>query len=61
MPCCAFYALQHGSCATGCAKARAAFVPQALWEQGQRAIPAGTCPTVGIGGHILGAVHSATA
>ena len=27
---------------------------QAVWEQGQRAIPAGTCPTVGIGGHILG-------
>ena len=27
----------------------------ALWQQGKRAIPGGTCPTVGAGGHILGA------
>jgi multisubunit Na+/H+ antiporter MnhG subunit len=30
---------------------------QALWEQGKRAMPAGTCPTVGIGGHLLGVIR----
>ncbi len=29
---------------------------QALWDQGQRTVPGGTCATVGIGGHLPGRV-----
>ena len=31
----------------------------ALWQQGQRAVPGGVCPTVGADGHILGTDRAA--
>ncbi len=28
-----------------------------IWQQGKRVFPGGTCPTVGVGGHLLGTLY----